>query len=314
MPSRSARKTSTKPRSPTKASGRRSTSTAAAAATRTRRSAARSPPINPQVAFATALGAKNKVPSFITANGPVREARFVRNADGSPDGGVHGLFTITGRSDAARLQRGAARLRRRAGAQQRGLPHPDAAVRRRPDREASPTARSCRTRPARPTPSARSASAGGPTCCCTSNSISGQPNKNGNDGTIGRFGRKAQNKSLLIFSGEAYNVEMGITNGAFPTERDETEACRVRRLAQQRRRRSRSGPRRSTCISSIEPLHAVHALARAAQPSTDGDGRQHRVDQQRPHGLRRRRLRVVPHAEPEDLRARRRSPRCATRR
>src|SRR5215470_18899530 len=52
--------------------------------------------------------------------------------------------------------------------------------------------------------------------------ISGQPNKNGNDGTFGRFGWKAQNKSLLVFSGEAYNVEMGITNEAFQTERDET--------------------------------------------------------------------------------------------
>src|SRR5215471_6656289 len=41
----------------------------------------------------------NTVPSFITPNGPVREARFVRNADGSPDGGVHALFTIAGRPD-----------------------------------------------------------------------------------------------------------------------------------------------------------------------------------------------------------------------
>jgi CxxC motif-containing protein (DUF1111 family) len=59
----------------------------------------------------------------------------------------------------------------------------------------------------------------------TGQSITGTPNRNGNDGTIGRFGWKAQNKSLLIFSGEAYNVEMGITNLAFPTERDETEGC-----------------------------------------------------------------------------------------
>ena len=59
-----------------------------------------SPATNPQVAIATAAGAKNVVPSFITANGPIREARFVRNRDGSPDGGVHGLFVITGRSDA----------------------------------------------------------------------------------------------------------------------------------------------------------------------------------------------------------------------
>src|SRR5262249_25276221 len=59
-----------------------------------------SPATNPQVGVATLMGAKNVVPSFITANGPVREARFVRNPDGSPDGGVHALFVITGRSDA----------------------------------------------------------------------------------------------------------------------------------------------------------------------------------------------------------------------
>ena len=46
-----------------------------------------------------------------------------------------------------------------------------------------------------------------------------------NDGTITRFGWKAQNKSLLVFAGEAYNVEMGITNQMFPQERDETPGC-----------------------------------------------------------------------------------------
>src|SRR6202043_3584404 len=49
--------------------------------------------------------------------------------------------------------------------------------------------------------------------------IHGVPNRSGNDGTITRFGWKAQNKSLEIFSGEAYNVEMGITNELFPNER-----------------------------------------------------------------------------------------------
>ena len=49
--------------------------------------------------------------------------------------------------------------------------------------------------------------------------ISGRPNRNGNDGTITRFGWKAQNKSLEIFAGEAYNVEMGVTNELFQTER-----------------------------------------------------------------------------------------------
>src|SRR2546430_690612 len=50
-----------------------------------------SPAVNPQVAVATAFGARNTVPPFITNDGPVREARFKRKADGTPDGGVHGL-------------------------------------------------------------------------------------------------------------------------------------------------------------------------------------------------------------------------------
>lgn len=55
--------------------------------------------------------------------------------------------------------------------------------------------------------------------------IAGRPNSSGNDGTITRFGWKAQNKSVEIFSGEAYNVEMGVTNEAFNTERDQTPGC-----------------------------------------------------------------------------------------
>jgi CxxC motif-containing protein (DUF1111 family) len=55
--------------------------------------------------------------------------------------------------------------------------------------------------------------------------LSGNANRSANDGTITRFGWKAQNKSLLMFAGEAYNVEMGITNQLFPQERDETPGC-----------------------------------------------------------------------------------------
>jgi CxxC motif-containing protein (DUF1111 family) len=54
---------------------------------------------------------------------------------------------------------------------------------------------------------------------------SGNANRNGNDGTITRFGWKAQNKSLLLFAAEAYNVEMGVTNQIFQQERDETPGC-----------------------------------------------------------------------------------------
>src|SRR5262249_5605692 len=59
-----------------------------------------SPKGNPQVAFANLRGAPNQLPAFIRLNGPVREASFVKNADGSPDGGVHAIFTIQGRDDA----------------------------------------------------------------------------------------------------------------------------------------------------------------------------------------------------------------------
>ncbi len=55
----------------------------------------------------------------------------------------------------------------------------------------------------------------------------GNVNLSGNDGTVTRFGWKAQNKSLLMFSGEAYNVEMGVSNQLFPQERDESPACRT---------------------------------------------------------------------------------------
>ena len=53
-----------------------------------------SPKMNPQVAFASAA---DGIPYFITADGPVREARFKFNPDGTRDGGVHNTATITGR-------------------------------------------------------------------------------------------------------------------------------------------------------------------------------------------------------------------------
>src|SRR5207244_3212571 len=61
-----------------------------------------SPAVNPLVARITSdLGfVGNGIPSFITANGPIREARFQFNPDGSRDGGVHALFVIAGHKNA----------------------------------------------------------------------------------------------------------------------------------------------------------------------------------------------------------------------
>jgi CxxC motif-containing protein (DUF1111 family) len=185
-----------------------------------------SPAVNPQVAFASKNGMTNKVPPFIGAKGPVREARFVRNPDGSPDGGVHALFTIAGDPAAPGCT----------------IAQPDFArqmanrnvVFRIPTPvfgagliEAIPDSEIIKNQRAQADTKRGLGIRGRPNFLLNANAISGQLNRNGNDGTAGRFGWKAQNKSLLLFSGEAYNVEMGISNGLFQTERDETEACNI---------------------------------------------------------------------------------------
>jgi CxxC motif-containing protein (DUF1111 family) len=167
--------------------------------------------VNPQVAFATKRGADNKLPAFVRLNGPVREARFVKNADGSPDGGVHAIFTIQGRDDAPGCVLGqpdfAAQLANRNVIFRIPTPVFGAGL---IEEITDTTILVNRSRDS----STKSALG-----------ISGRPNRNGNDGTISRFGWKAQNQSLVIFSGEAYNVEMGITNELFQSERDQTPSC-----------------------------------------------------------------------------------------
>jgi CxxC motif-containing protein (DUF1111 family) len=171
-----------------------------------------SPATNPQVAVANKDGATNTVPSFISSTGPVREARFVSNPDGTPDGGVHDLFVITGRADAQGcniLQPNFAQAIQQNNIIFR-IPTPTfgaGLVENIPDGNLKADSINIST------PQASLGIA------------SGRFNVSGNDGTITRFGWKAQNKSLLIFAGEAYNVEQGVTNEGFPNERDDTQGC-----------------------------------------------------------------------------------------
>jgi CxxC motif-containing protein (DUF1111 family) len=170
-----------------------------------------SPQVNPQIAVATSYGATNTIPAFITQNGPIRAVRFVRNADGSPDGGVHDLFTITGRSDAAGCQ----------------IAQPDfaTAVAQNNTGFRIPTPLFGAGLMEAITDTAILANKAANAQAKAALGIQGQENRSANDGTITRFGWKAQNKSLVIFGGEAYNVEQGVTNEVFPTERDETPGC-----------------------------------------------------------------------------------------
>jgi CxxC motif-containing protein (DUF1111 family) len=177
-----------------------------------------SPAINPQVEVAKKERAHNEIPSFIKRDGPIREARFKSNPDGMPDGGVHALFTISGRDDAPGCSIQQPDFRTAVARQNVvfRIPTPvfGAGLIESIDDDAILANMQANIA------TKQSLGIGG-----RANKLTGRPNTSGNDGTVTRFGWKAQNKSLEIFSGEAYNVEQGVTNDLFPQERDETPNC-----------------------------------------------------------------------------------------
>ena len=175
------------------------------------------PRVNQQFKFtnpSNGVAPGNITPPFLTADGPSVEARFPYffNPNGTvnynaPNGGVEDLFTITGRSDAGTCNSATA------------LPQPSFAL---AVEENNVIFRI-------PTPvfgaglienlDDSTLLKNQVTNLKNNFGITGTFNHNGNDGTIARFGWKAQNKSLHLFTGEAYNVEMGITNEVFQNER-----------------------------------------------------------------------------------------------
>jgi CxxC motif-containing protein (DUF1111 family) len=174
-----------------------------------------SPALNPQVGVATAFGADNFVPSFISRDGPIREARLKYRPDGTRDGGVHALFVISGRVDDTGNASGC------------NIRQPDFERELRNNnvifRIPTPLFGAGLIEAIPDSTILANMQANGGTK--RQLGISGRPNRNGNDGMISRFGWKAQVQSLLLFSGEAYNVEMGITNELFQVERDQTPSC-----------------------------------------------------------------------------------------
>src|SRR2546425_10790464 len=228
-----------------------------------------SPAVNPQVAVATAFGARNAVPFFIAPDGPVREARFKYKPDGRRDGGVHGLFVISGRvddsGDASGCQIGQPDFlaQARNGNLIFRIPTPTfgaGLIEQIPDRAIAANLATdrdlkvplgIRGRPHRIR-------------------LTGTTNFNGNDGTIARFGWKAQNKSLLLFSGEAYNVEMGITNELFQSERDVTASCQF--VAAPNTVTNTTGATPQETISAIEKFAFFMRFLAPPAPSPDTPG------------------------------------------
>ncbi len=160
------------------------------------------------------FGKKNVAPSFEQQYGPIREVRFKYKPDGTRDGGVHQLYVVTGIKNDSSIRNCSIvqpdfatelannNLSFRIPLQMLGL----GLIESIQDREILN----------RFNATANQRAALG---------ISGHPNRSGNDGTITRFGWKAQNKSITMFAAEAYNVEMGITNELFPTATEEDPNC-----------------------------------------------------------------------------------------
>jgi hypothetical protein len=160
------------------------------------------------------FGKQNTVPSFELQYGPIREVRFQYNPDGTRDGGVHQLWTVRGITRDPTIpncaltqpnfaaQNSAGNLSFRIPLQMLGLGLIESIQDQTILTSFNNTAN-------------QRAALG----------ITGHPNRSGNDGTITRFGWKAQNKSITMFAAEAYNVEMGITNELFPTATEEDPNC-----------------------------------------------------------------------------------------
>jgi CxxC motif-containing protein (DUF1111 family) len=171
-----------------------------------------SPPSNPLFSVYHLNGATNTMPFFITSTGPILEGRFI-NVPGTstPDGNVHQNFTVVGRSDAHGCS----------------ITQPDFTTASSTGnlalRQVPPTygdglievVRNIDIVNNMNSNLSRKATLG----------ITGHPNYSGNDGSIQRFGWKAQVRSTLLMAAQQMNVEMGVTNETFPNEIDQTPGC-----------------------------------------------------------------------------------------
>jgi len=224
--------------------------------------------LNPQFDFFEKnLQKSNQLPRFITKDGPVREPRFKLNADGKTlDGGVHSIFTITGLAGAdgcVLRQPNFARELRRGNVIFR-IPTPvfgAGLIEQIPDQVIQNNQSKMRDN--------RYGIRGRVNIINAGHSRTARQNRNGNDGTISRFGWKAQNKSLLVFAGEAYNVEMGITNELFQTEREEDPKCQFKPTPNDATNPDKSG---LDVLSDIEKFASFMRFLAPPAPSADTPG------------------------------------------
>lgn len=173
-----------------------------------------SPSSNPAFQVYNTFGATNTIPFFELSNGPMLNARFpFQLGDPSvPDNQVHQIFTITGRLDAGACDLSQPNFTEASSMMDLSFRDPlplfgDGLIEiiQESDILANQMTQ---------------CAAEGTTGICGTPSYAV-------DGGLNRFGWKAQNRSLLIFSAEADSAEEGVTNEQFPNELNETPACLI---------------------------------------------------------------------------------------
>jgi CxxC motif-containing protein (DUF1111 family) len=237
---------------------------------------------NPQYEFAKSYPpGTNVIPPFVKPTGPIMVARFKKHldGDGKDDGGVHSLFTITGLDGAEGCilkQEDFAKEMKRDNLINR-VPTPTfgaGLIEQIEDKTIVDNVNYQATRVFGDTKSAYIRR--GRLNLVQPFHTNGSENRNGNDGTIARFGWKAQNKSLLVFAGEAYNVEMGISNEVFPTEREETSECQFHTVPNDTSHPENlfnSAPeKRLDALSDVEKFAAFMRFLAPPEPSSDTPG------------------------------------------
>jgi CxxC motif-containing protein (DUF1111 family) len=201
-----------------------------------------SPPVNPQVAVATKAGATNTVPFFIASPGPIRHAHVKRRPDGTPDGRVAPLYTITGRVDAPGCQL------------------------QQPDFEALAAADNLAVHVPLPLFGIGLIEAIDP-ATIRANGASHQRRKqalgiSGHPG-LGRFGWKAQSPRLLVEVAGAYQTEVGVTNPVARRENDETAGCQFNPTPE-----DRFHPEASSVLDRLPDVTTIREFLRLLAPPT----------------------------------------------
>lgn len=163
-------------------------------------------------------GAQNTMPSFITTNGPVVNARSPFMSDGvTPDGHVQQLFVVTGRPDAVGCN----------------ATQPDFASEQAANnlifRQTSPVFGEGLMEIVQNADILANMNANLTTKQALG--IAGHPSI-GADSSISRFGWKAQARSLILFAGEAYNIEEGVTNELSPNQINQTPGCDTNKITE----------------------------------------------------------------------------------